>query len=370
LIKPLEDVGARNFIVFLEGTAGQGKTTTAKFGLSLFGNPNKLATNMNTTSTGAEILFSTRKDSLVILDELNTGGHYHISEHLIKLIYDFENGLGRTRGTKQINLREHLTYRGVLFFTSETSFSNLLRKTDKTVMGAYRRSIIVNYSDKDIKKDDIQAIYDTIYQHHGNLLKDITDYIANNIEFLKERYTTYRKQLASFKFKGQENHFALLYCAIDVLENVLDTDFSTAKDTITDTLGKIMEENSEEYQEKTEITKEKLQQLIKDFILAKNSHFPTGMENYIPQSIYGKRDGDTLYITQLGLEKLSEEIKIDIKSLKKLLVDFGMAERGGDRLLKKTMCSIAGGNFYAYKIQLSDKKDENQNQNNEDTLDI
>jgi hypothetical protein len=75
------------------------------------------------------------------------------------------------------------------------------------------------------------------------------------------------------------------------------------------------------------------------------------MEKHIPRNIYGKVDGDTLYITQLGLEKLSKEIKINVKNLKKLLVDFRMAERGGDRLLKQTSCSIAGKTFNAFKIQ-------------------
>jgi uncharacterized protein (DUF927 family) len=374
LIRPLEDVGARNFIVFLEGTAGSGKTTTGKLGLSLFGNPNKLMANMNTTSTGAEILFSSRKDSLIILDEVNTGGH-HISEHLLKLIYDFENGIGRTRGTTKITLREHLTYRGVLFFTSETSFSNLIQKTDKTVFGAYRRSVIINYSNKKIDQQDIEIIYQSIMQHHGNLLKDITDYISDNIDILKERYLHHRKGLSKpvYRFKGQESHFALLYTAIDVLEAVLNADFTTEKGTITDTLGKIVQENSEDYKEATEITREKLEQSIQVFIQMHNSYFPTGMESYIPQSIYGKKDGNTLYLTQLGLETFSKEFKIDIKSLKKFLIDFGMAEQGEDRILKYSSCSIAGKKFHALKIQLSDNttgENQNQNQNNQEAIDI
>jgi uncharacterized protein (DUF927 family) len=370
LIRPLEDVGARNFIVFLEGTAGSGKTTTGKLGLSLFGNPSKLLTNMNTTSTGAEILFSSRKDSLVILDEINTGG-YHISEHLLKLIYDFENGIGRTRGTTKITLREHLTYRGVLFFTSETSFSNLIQKSEKTVFGAYRRSVIINYSNKKIDQQDIEIIYQSIMQHHGNLLKDITDYISDNIDFLKERYLHHRKGLSKpvYRFKGQENHFALMYCAIDVLEAVLGIDLSTEKGTITDTLGKIVQENSEDYKEATEITREKLESYIQVFIQMHNSYFPTGMESYIPQSIYGKKDGNTLYLTQLGLQAFSNEFKIDIKSLKTLLIEFGMAEQGEDRLLKKTRFSVAGKTFNAFKIQLSDDATE-ENQDNQKSIDI
>ncbi|MGC8903369.1 MAG: DUF927 domain-containing protein, partial [Fervidobacterium sp.] len=158
LVKPLEKVGAKSFAVFLEGTAGAGKTTTAKFGLSLFGNPSELLTNMNTTSTGAEILFASRKDSLVLLDEINTAGYHHISEQLVKLIYDFDSGKGRSRSTIKLDLRKHHTYRGVVFFTSETSFMNLLNKIDKTVMGAYRRSVIVNYSDKKIDENDIETI--------------------------------------------------------------------------------------------------------------------------------------------------------------------------------------------------------------------
>jgi uncharacterized protein (DUF927 family) len=371
LVKPLEKVGARSFAVFLEGTAGAGKTTTAKFGLSLFGNPEKIIANMNTTSTGAEILFASRKDSLVILDEINTGGHYHISEHLLKLIYDFDSGKGRTRSTAKLSLRQTHTYRGVLFFTSETSFANLIKQTDKTVMGAYRRSIIVNYSDKKIDENDIETIYNSINQHHGNLLQEITEYIVENINALKDNYSKYKKQLASYKFRGQENHFALLYCAIDVLEAVLDVDLSTPQNTITDILGQIVEENAEEYKEATEITKEKLQQLIQKFVAKYNSYFPTGIENHTPQSVYGKVDGNTYYLTSLGFEALSKEIKIDIKSLKNLLVQFGMAETDGNRLLKYSSCSIAGKKFHAFKIQLSDEKDENQNQNNEeDKLDI
>jgi hypothetical protein len=378
LVKPLEKAGAKSFAIFLEGTAGAGKTTTAKFGLSLFGNPEELATNMNTTTVGAEILFASRKDSLVLLDEINTGS-YNVSEQLVKFIYDFDSGKGRSRSTIKLNLRKHFTYKGVVFFTSETSFIHLLDKVDKTAMGAYRRSIVVNFSGKNINKQDIQAIYSTILQHHGNLLKDITDYIATNIDTLEATYVKYREQFSSpiYKFKGQENHFALLYTAIDVLENVLGISLSDKdQQTITDALSQLVEENREEYQEKTEINREKLEHLIKDFILDKISHFPTGMENFMPQSIYGKRDGDTLYITQRGLEKLSKEIKIDIKTLKKILVDFGMVERGGDRLLKRTMFSIAGENFYAYKIQfqLSDgteEKEENQNQDiNQDDIAI
>jgi uncharacterized protein (DUF927 family) len=352
LIKPLEDVGARNFIVFIEGTAGKGKTTTAKFGLSLFGHPEKIFSNVNTTNTGAEILFSTRKDSLILLDEINTGGH-HISEHLIKIIYDFESGLGRIRGTPQINLRRTNTYRGVLFLTSENSLENMIKKSDKTAMGTYRRSVIINFSNKQIDEEDIKTIYESIYQNHGNLLKDITDYILSQITFLKEKYNEYRKQAQQlYKFSGQDNHFALLYCALHVLEDILGENFPE----MTLTLSQIAKENSEYYQELTEMTKEKLQQLIKNFISKNLSYFPTDIGGNIPQSIYGKEDGNTLYITPLGLEHLSDYLKLDIKSLKKLLIDFGMAETDENRLIKRTSFSIAGRKmkFNAYRIQLSD----------------
>jgi hypothetical protein len=365
LVKPLEKVGAKSFAVFLEGTAGAGKTTTGMFGLSIFGNPSELLTNMNTTTVGAEILFSTRKDSLIILDEINTAG-YHYTEQVLKMIYDFDSGKGRTRSTVKLEMRKHHTYRGVVLFTSETSFSHILSRADKTVFGAYRRSVIVNFSGKDIK-EDIQAIYDTIYLHHGNLLRDIIEHISNNIDFLKGKYTEYRKQLSIYKFKGQENHFALLYLSIHILEDILGAELTE----LATTLHQLVIENSEEYQEKTEMTKEKLLQSIQDFILAKISHFPTGMETHIPQSIFGKREKNTLYITQLGLEQLSEHLKIDIKSLKKYLIDFGMAERGEDRLLKKTMFSIGGENFYAYKIQLLKVAENQDNQDtNQETIDI
>jgi hypothetical protein len=230
LIKPLKNAGARNFIVFLEGTAEQEKTITAKFGLSLFGNPNKLITDMNYTK--AEILFETRKDSLIILDELNTG----------KLIYDFENGTKRTKKTTKISLRQTPTYRGVLLFTLENSLNNLIKKSDKIVIEAYKRNIIINYSDKKIDKEDIEIIYDSTYEHHGNLLQDITNYILKNTDSLKDKYNEYRKQLSNYKFKGQENHFALLYLAIHILEDILNTNLLN----MTTTLHQILEENSED----------------------------------------------------------------------------------------------------------------------------
>jgi uncharacterized protein (DUF927 family) len=247
LIKPLEDVGARNFIVFFEGKAGGGKTISANFGLSLFGNPSELMFTMNITRAAAEIILTTRKDSLVLLDEIMTMGYSYIPKHLKEVFYDFVNGIGRTKKNSRINLRQPSIYRGVLFLTSEISFEKYIRKTDETLMGIYRSNVIVDFSNQEIDREGINIIYESIYKNHGNLLKDITDYIRNNIDFLKERYIHHRKQLARYKFNGHENHFALLYCAIDVLENVLDTDFSTAKNSMKNTLDKIVEENTEDY---------------------------------------------------------------------------------------------------------------------------
>jgi uncharacterized protein (DUF927 family) len=261
-------------------------------------------------------------------------------------------------------LRPHSTYRGVLFITSENSLENLLRKSDKTAMGTYRRSVILNFSNKQIDEEDIKTIYASIYQHYGNLLKDITEYIINQSDFLKEKYEEYRKQAQQlYKFNGQENHFALLFCALHVLEEVLGEVFTD----MTLTLSKIAEENSEYYQELTEISKEKLAQYIQTFIQENNSYFPTGLENnYVPQSIYGKVEGNTYYFTSLGLNALSQEMKIDLRSLKNLLIQFGMAETDGNRLLKKTTCSVSGKRLNVYKIQLYDGTEENQDTNQDD----
>jgi hypothetical protein len=234
-------------------------------------------------------------------------------------------------------------------------------------MGTYRRSVIVNFSNKQIDEGDIKTIYASIYQNHGNLLKDITEYIINQSDFLKEKYEEYRKQAQQlYKFSGQDNHFALLYCALHVLEGVLGEVFTD----MTLTLSQIAEENSEYYQELTEISKEKLAQYIQTFTQEYNSYFPTGLENnYVPQSIYGKVEGNTYYFTALGLEALSQEIKIDLRSLKNLLIQFGMAETDENRLLKKTTCSISGKRLNVYKIQLSNG-DGTENQENQEAIDL
>ena len=358
LIKPLN---LSNFVVFNQGLTGRGKTTLNLIGLSVFGNSERLIKNMNTTETGLELFLNTRKDVLNVLDEVNTGSK-DVVKQITKIIYDFESGKGRTRAKRNLTLRETAQYRGILSITSEDSLNNLLRKADKTVKGALRRTVIIDYTEfENISKDLTLEVYERIDKNYGNLIGDWIEYVKGNIDEVKRVYRMWLWELQNedrgFSFNGQERHLALLFATNEVIGRVFNIDINKVSEYI----WQITEYNHFEFAEETQITPDRLKAKIEQFISETAQFFEyvevdeknmVVVEKNIPKKIYGKIEDNYIYLSSLGLKELSSYIGLPEKEIKKLLAEFGFSEKDETRIIKRTTKRIAGTSVHVYQIDL------------------
>ncbi len=358
LIEPLQ---TKNFVVFLSGTAGSGKTTTGAVGLSLFGDYQTLMKNFNYTTAGLEILLNKNKDVVVVLDELNTSNK-DITLQLINTVYNFQNGTGRTRATTKLGLRDTATYRGVLIITSENDINQLLEASNTITRGALRRVLQFEYTEK-VDRELIQRVYNTIKEHHGNLIKDIVDYIKNHKQTLKTTYQDYVKELSEkYNLKdGIELYTATMLTALEILEKLYNINTATMIATVLN----FVKAYQEDIKDEMAITKEKLEEKITGFVYENMQNFIiSDMQQTLPKNIYGKIDEDCIYITRTAFKHLAKYVKLGERSFKKLLANYGLAESDGKRIIKNACFRFAGLQVGSFKINLAIKDKTNNNINN------
>lgn len=118
----LEPLGVPNFAVHLPGDSSRGKTTMLKIGSSVFGDPNseQWVGSWNTTAVAAELRASVLCDLPLCFDEVGAGEKQVIE----RLIYMLINGGGRSRGQRDLSLRETKSWRTVVLSTGERGLAN------------------------------------------------------------------------------------------------------------------------------------------------------------------------------------------------------------------------------------------------------
>jgi hypothetical protein len=368
-----------NFVVFLEGEAGKGKSTTNYIALSLYGNYRKLKLTMNMTENAFEVVLKQRRDTYICFDEVNTGAK-DIAMQLVKAVYSVEAGTGRGRLRLDITLREMARYRGIVGITSEESFSSFMNAVGRTVRGAQRRTVLVDFSAFDRKVDNslFYGVYEGIRKNYGGLIGDWIAYINKRKDEIERAYLlwldTLKDEDRGYKFVGQERYLALLFTTAEKVCEVfgLGTD---AQDRVLDYLWKVCEANDEAQREVSKVyERDGLRELIIEFVEAHYNNFEwmrtrtTEKGNLIEytsqeakaSALYGlvKAYEGHLYLTSLGYKALSNYLKVQQKVLSKLLIEFGFAEpsqEGANQLVKRTKIFFSSGaKLNAYRLRIDD----------------
>lgn len=124
LLKPLH---AANFAIHLPGESSRGKTSMLKIAASVWGDPNSphWLASWNVTAAGAEARAAMMSDLPQCYDEIGSGE----AQAIERLMYTLINGGGRTRSSRDIALRETLTWRTIVLSTGEREIADELTAT-------------------------------------------------------------------------------------------------------------------------------------------------------------------------------------------------------------------------------------------------
>lgn len=130
----LEPLGAPNFAIHLPGESSRGKTSMLKIAGSVFGDPanDQWVASWNITMVGAELRAATLTDLPQCYDEVGSSDPAQVE----RMVYMLVNGGGRTRGTRDMTLRETPSWRTVVLSTGERELAD-----EGTATGAQIRVI-------------------------------------------------------------------------------------------------------------------------------------------------------------------------------------------------------------------------------------
>ncbi len=369
LIKPLN---LNNFVVFTTGRTGTGKTVANQIMLSLFGNQERLKHILNSTVVGAEILFSKLLDFPILLDEIETVGNTaeKINNSLVNIIYNFQSGIGRIRGQKNLQLKKTNIYRGLLFITSERSVSSILsdNSTQKANLGIYRRVLEINDKIKLFNENvNYAEIVSEINKNYGHILPLWADYIKNNLNIIKS--TFFQIQSENYmQLGGKQNFIDLIYiCHKLFLKNILNLEDEKITIEFTKTATIIMSENAFDFQNNVINEEEKYIYAIKEFAITSGRFInkiqeKKDIDNYSKphngiigqiESEYPNDGGHTVYFyTNKAIDMLCREYKFEEKRFIESLKQKGYLV-SGDSKGKFTIQKKIDGNplrCYCFKV--------------------
>lgn len=130
----IEPLGATNFAIHLPGDSSRGKTTMLKIAASVYGDPNDdhWVTSWSVTAVAAELRAAVLTDLPQCYDEVGATD----PEAIERMLYMLINGGGRTRGQRDLSLRETPTWRTVVLSTGERQLAD-----ESTATGAQVRVI-------------------------------------------------------------------------------------------------------------------------------------------------------------------------------------------------------------------------------------
>jgi hypothetical protein len=114
----LQRLNAPNFGIHLAGDSSRGKTSMLVVAASVWGDPEPdghFVSSWDATPVGAELKAARYSGLPLCFDEVGATD----LRTLEKMVYLLINGAGRTRGTRDVQLREVLTWRSILLSTGE-----------------------------------------------------------------------------------------------------------------------------------------------------------------------------------------------------------------------------------------------------------
>jgi hypothetical protein len=128
-VGPLLDLcDVDGFGIHLFGKSSKGKTTAADIAASIWGPPKAFGRTWKTTITGLELIASAHNEVVVILDELNQCGD---PEKVGEAIYMLTGGQGKSRGTREVQLRSIKTWAVPYLSTGEFSTRDYIGRAYK-----------------------------------------------------------------------------------------------------------------------------------------------------------------------------------------------------------------------------------------------
>ncbi len=319
-----------NYIIFIKGKTGKGKTVSCSILNSIFGNPSRLKLTLNMTLNAIEKVTSNIKDLPNILDEIETSGKTaeNINNNVVSIIYNVFEGIGRARMQKNQSLQKIATYRSFLFLTSERSILSILNEntTDKANLGILRRVLQIDTDKIELFNKNVKFsnIVSNISDNFGYFIKVWVDYLLtdNNLEKIKDNFTLNKQN-----DKDKLNLLNLIEIVYINIRKILDIQENA---NIINAMQTIRNEETQAFDSNVTNVENKYIDNLYEFIAVNQANFYDKGEAELAEreertyKISGKLFGqfntdNTIFLTHDGLTEICKKYKIEKENLINIL---------------------------------------------------
>ncbi|WP_135612771.1 DUF927 domain-containing protein [Methanococcoides sp. AM1] len=208
-------LGGQSFFVDHWGESSTGKTAGFDAAYSVFGDPEEMRFNGDTTKTAAEVLAEMLTDLPLYMDETGTQQNEDV---LQAIVYMVSNGQGRMRGKKDGGLRETGTWKTVALTTGEKSITSATGFTGQMV-----RVIGITGSLGANTGEAIKKMREAVRKNYGHLAEPYFRKLFEHMDRLTEMYSDGVKRYANTGTNTGDrmaDSFAILLVAGMLLEEV------------------------------------------------------------------------------------------------------------------------------------------------------
>ena len=208
----LEILRERGFFVHLWEDSGAGKTAALKAALSIWGDPDTLMTNFNSTKVAFEKMAALYNDLPMGIDERQQAN----DEILDSLVYMIANGKGKGRGNKSGGLQTQHVWKTIALTTGEEPLS---KETSHT--GVKNR--LIEIQGKPFDNNELsRKMYDFLKDNYGTIGEAWIEKIRTNIDYIKKKHKEVTHSLESLKDKL---HSHIQYMSIMLLTDELVSEY-------------------------------------------------------------------------------------------------------------------------------------------------
>jgi hypothetical protein len=302
-------INGSNFAIDYAGKSTTGKTTTMEIASSVWGDPDSLIRNFDSTRVFHERYASIMGDLPIFLDETQLIRDKHQQE---AILYTLVNGVGKGRG-RISGTQKTYTWNTVVFTTGELPLINSQSKdgmrarsiafwgspfgvvSQETARFIYEVNKVIktNYGHAGVELVAHLMQFKTMYENYINIYNELADKFAEMLTIARKPFATrVNKYYAQVALAGIIFNDIFGIKDVDVVKMIAD-------DIIQ--IQPILDESN--------ISSTMLNE-ISNFIASNSKHF-VGSTEYLPgNEIFGVINDDYIGITTTQLQKLARELGV------------------------------------------------------------
>ncbi len=369
-------IGIENFFLKVSGGFGIGKSTSAAVATSIFGDPESIRSNWNSTRAGMEEIAVMYTDMPLWIDELNTAGKD--LNKVVDFFYSYTSRDGKTKSSLR-GFKGRNKLRGVCLVTAEKDLDTVIDSVTEdraSAPGGMYRRVVEIYSNLKFwtafdgsfaitDKSELGSINQQISRNYGYVGSQWITMLNNNREQVLDYYNRELENLSDIPMGEMASVFATMLAVLDLFIDggfVADSETKPMRKYIT----KLAHEHADRVNLKKDIGTSMIHKLA-DYVIMNKTKFE-GMatfEQLERNGVLGKVNGRDVFILSTVFKQLCKDGGFVKKQLIESLTDKDRMKSSPDGTRKSytyvdRLCGVETRGYYFRNVLLKGVNEDEQ----------